>query len=240
LPERPIFVINATNVQSGVLWRFTRRYVEDYRVGTIEARTFQLAEAVAASSAFPPFLSPVVLRTNPADYKPGSGLDLQRRPFTSRSVLIDGGVYDNLGLETAWKKLRTVLVSDGGGRMREQADPKPDWYSQLRRAYDMTDNQVRALRKQQLIDSYVAGLRTGAYWGINTNIAHYQLDDVLDCPVERTTALARVSTRLAALDDRTQERLINWGYAVCDAAIRRHFDPSQPAPTGFPYPDAPV
>ena len=31
--------------------------------------------------------------------------------------LADGGVYDNLGLETAWKTCKTVLVSDGGGAM---------------------------------------------------------------------------------------------------------------------------
>ena len=33
-----------------------------------------------------------------------------------------------------------------------------------------------------------------------------------------------------------QERLINWGFAVCDAAIRTHVDPTAPLPAGFPYP----
>jgi NTE family protein len=32
-----------------------------------------------------------------------------------------------------------------------------------------------------------------------------------------------------------QERLINWGYAVCDAAMRRHVDASLSAPDNFPY-----
>jgi NTE family protein len=40
------------------------------------------------------------------------------------------------------------------------------------------------------------------------------------------------------MDQRTQERLINWGFAVCDAALRRHVDASLPAPAGFPYPAA--
>ena len=38
-------------------------------------------------------------------------------PYTTEVVLSDGGVYDNLGLETAWKRYRTILVSDGGGQM---------------------------------------------------------------------------------------------------------------------------
>jgi NTE family protein len=37
-----------------------------------------------------------------------------------------------------------------------------------------------------------------------------------------------------------QERLINWGYAVCDAALRRHVDHALRKPDGFPYPAAKV
>jgi len=59
--EGPRFIINATNVQSKVLWRFSRPYMGDYRVGLVNHPTTQLALAVAASSAFPPFLSPAQL-----------------------------------------------------------------------------------------------------------------------------------------------------------------------------------
>src|SRR6266496_4476535 len=58
LPDRPRFVVNATNVQSGAGWRFSKPYMRDYLVGEIKNPTVELAVAVAASSAFPPFLSP--------------------------------------------------------------------------------------------------------------------------------------------------------------------------------------
>ena len=45
-----------------------------------------------------------------------------------------------------------------------------------------------------------------------------------------------VGDQMKKLEAADQERLINWGYAVCDAAVRRYFDPSQPAPDAFPYP----
>jgi NTE family protein len=32
-----------------------------------------------------------------------------------------------------------------------------------------------------------------------------------------------------------QRRLVNWGYAVCDAALRTHVDAELPPPRGFPY-----
>ena len=35
LPDSPTFVINATSVQSAVLFRFTKRYMADYRVGIV-------------------------------------------------------------------------------------------------------------------------------------------------------------------------------------------------------------
>jgi len=246
IPEKPRFVINATNVQSGVLWRFSNPYMADYRVGRIlgKTRTLPLAQAVAASSAFPPVLSPMEFSFKESDYEPKSGMDLQFEPYTTDVVLSDGGVYDNLGLETAWKRYKTVLVSDGGGNLEPEPDPKRNWVHHSYRILSLIDNQVRSLRKRQLIDSYESKDadrgRTGAYWGIRTKIAKYGLSDSLPCPLENTTDLANTPTRLKRVDDERQERLINWGYAVCDAAIRRHFDPKIAKPKGFPYPEVRV
>ena len=73
IPSHPEFVFNATNLQSGALWRFSKPYLWDYRVGEVKSPTVELAVAVAASSAFPPFLSPVVLDLDNGAYEPGSG-----------------------------------------------------------------------------------------------------------------------------------------------------------------------
>jgi len=70
LLDEPRFVINATNVQTGVLWRFMKPYMADYRVGMVEHPTVPLATAVAASWAFPPVLSPMELRLDPRSFKP--------------------------------------------------------------------------------------------------------------------------------------------------------------------------
>src|SRR5262245_39874081 len=127
LPDSPRFVINATNVQSGVLWRFSKPYMWDWRVGKVERPTVELAVAVGASSAFPPVLSPARLQLHDADFVSGTGDDLQRPPFTEEAFLTDGGVYDNLGLETAWKLYETILVSDGGTPLAPDPEPHADW-----------------------------------------------------------------------------------------------------------------
>lgn len=236
LPDKPRFVINATNVQSGALWRFSKPYMRDYRVGEVKQPKVELALAVAASSAFPPVLSPVVMKLDPNSFTLNSGKDLQRIPYTREVVLSDGGVYDNMGVETAWKQFQTILVSDAGGKMQPEPEPKRDWARHAYRVFDVVDNQVRSLRKRQIIQAYIDRQRKGAYWGIRTNISNYHLTDNLPCSFDRTMELAAIATRLKRLEDEQQEKLINWGYAVCDAALRRHFEPAIPVQRNFPYP----
>lgn len=237
LPDRPRFVINATNVQSMALWRFSKPYMADYRVGKILRPKVALAKVVAASSAFPPVLSPMELDVEPQDFEPGSGMDLQREPFTSQVVLTDGGVYDNLGIETVWKRYQSILVSDGGGKTPAEAEPKRDWARHAVRILLIIDNQVRSMRLRQIIDAFKNpnDEHNGVYWGIRTSIGDYGVPDVLPCPESRTKELAELPTRLRRLDSEYQERLINWGYAICDAGLRS-IDRALSKPKAFPYP----
>jgi NTE family protein len=233
--DPPRFVINATNVQTGALWRFSKPYMRDYQVGEVKSPTIPLAQAVAASSAFPPVLSPARLSLKESQYSPADNEIHHEAPYMTEVYLSDGGVYDNLGLETAWKRCKTILVSDAGGKMAPDPKPGTDWASHGKRVLDLIDNQVRALRKRQVIASFVKSERTGCYWGIRSHVADYHLADPLPCPPDRTVELAEIPTRLKEIKDPFQERLINWGYAICDAGIRRWLEPQAPKPR-FPYP----
>jgi NTE family protein len=236
LPDAPRFVINATNIQSGALWRFSKPYMRDWRVGEIKNPKIDLATAVAASSAFPPVLSPIRLKFNAGDFTPDDKIDLTDERFRTNVVLTDGGVYDNLGLETAWKNHETVLVSDAGAAFATQVKPKRDWFRHTARVLFIIDNQVRNLRRRQLIESYKLKIRRGAYWSIGADLRNdYNLKDALPCPFKKTELLANVATRLKKLDAATQEKLINWGYAVTDAALRQYVDQTLPPPKSFPF-----
>lgn len=234
-PGHPRFVINSTNIQTGDLWRFSQPYMGDYRIGLVPFPQVRLSKAVAASSAFPPVLSPLHLHVDQS-YENTVGADLHQPPFTTEVVLSDGGVYDNLGLETVWKRYKTVLVSDAGAKLAPDPEPHVDWARHSMRVLDVIDNQVRSLRKRQLIESYKDSNEphSGAYWGIRTHIADYKLEHALDCPQQAVEELAGTPTRLARLEPSHQEKLINWGYAVCDAAIRAHVDSALPMGT-FPF-----
>ena len=232
-------MINATNVESGALVRFTKRYLADYRVGRVLSPRVGLAAAVAASSAFPPFLSPAVLDLRDADWVDDEGNDLGTDEYRGRISLSDGGVYDNLGLE-AVKRHHTVLVSDAGGRFAADASPPSDWGRHLVRGLGVIDNQVRSLRKRQMIEAYSRGERAGTYVGIRSQVADYPVSDPFECDDARTQELASIPTRLDAMDDDRQEQLVNWGYAICDAGLRSHMAITGPRPETLPYPDHPL
>ena len=244
LPDRPRFVIGATNLQSGALWRFSKPHMLDYRVGEVPNPKVAIAIAVAASAAYSVFLAPVRLQLDESDFAPDSGVDLQRPPFTSEVLLADGGIHDSLALESVWNRYRTVLVGDGGGLLRPDPGFKEHPFARLfaksLRINEIATGQMRSVYKRQLVNSFTSGAREGAYWALSTIVENYALPDALPCPPERTRRLASLSLRLAGLPSEIQERLINWGYAVSDAAIRRHLDASLPPPDGFPYPRAGV
>lgn len=239
--EGPRFVLNATNLQTGVLFRFSKPFMADWKVGMVMLAKVKLAKAVAASSAFPPVLSPCVLRVTPSEFDEKGRGDLFKDPYNSKMVLADGGVYDNMGIETVWKDYQTVLVSDAGKDLPPEEAPKRDWLRQTFRVLEVINNQVVNLRKRQIIAAYKDpdDDHNGTYWGIRSHVKDYGLSDPIIPATGSQPAnlveLAQTPTRLQRLEPQYQERLINWGYAICDTAIRAHVDITLPKGS-LPYP----
>lgn len=239
LPDTPRFVFNATNLESGVLMRFGKRYLGDYRVGRVLTPDLPLAVAVAASSAFPPFLSPCTVDLEHEDWVTDPGNDLTGKEFRGQISLSDGGVYDNLGLQSTWNSCQRILVSDAGGHMGADSSPPTDWLRHLLRVLSVIDNQVRSLRKRQVIEAFQAETRTGMYVGIRSDQTDYPSAAQIPADPGVTRGLADVPTRLDAMEPDLQEQLINWGYAICDTGLRAHVDRDLPSGS-LPYPQHPL
>ena len=196
--DRPRFTFMATNLQTGSGWRFAKDYAADYRVGRIDRPDFSLSRVVVASSAFPPFLSPVRFPFALDAVKPMDGADLHQSPFKDVAMLTDGGVYDNLGLERIWRRCRTVLVSNAGKNTPEIGSPTGRWGGQVFRTLALVQQQAENSRKRILFGLHNAGQRRVAYWGIDTPIADYGIDDSLLLSKEDTIRAATMRTRLNA------------------------------------------
>lgn len=220
IPDKPRFAFMTTNLQTGSGWRFAKAYAADYRVGRIDRPNLTLACVVTASSAFPPFLSPVRLKFLPGSVKPMNGADLHRPPFTEVAILTDGGVYDNLGLERVWKRCRTILVSNAGRNTPEIGSPTGRWTGQIFRTLNLVQQQAENSLKRILFGMHNLGQRKVAFWSVDTAIGAYGLSDALRMPPESTAAAADMRTRLNPFTAAEIDILLHAGYAGADASLR--------------------
>ena len=236
--QNPRFLFYATSLQTGSSVRIERKRLADYKLGEIADPDLPVARVVAASSAFPPVLSPVKLKLDPNSWKKLDGAYLnEREEFRETLFLTDGGVYDNMGLEAIWDRCETVFVSDAGAPLDMQSEPHTDWTRQAIRVLDIVTEQTRALRKRRLIEDFKAKVRTGTYWGITTSIGDYQLPTAFAKDTRRTQSLKEIRTRLDQFTEEEQGNLINWGYALADAAMRKHVVSDAAPPTAWPVPE---
>lgn len=240
----PRFVFYGTNLQTGSSVRFQKKRIADYRLGEIpNPKGFPLAKAIAVSSAFPPVFSPVTLKFAANDWRPFPGADLfSLENLRTSMTLADGGVYDNMGLEAIWHRCKTVLVSDAGAPLGVEMDPGV--LGQINTVRDILIEQTRALRKRWLIADFLAKVRAGTYWGIATQIGDYKLADPMVQDSAASARLKGISTRLAAFAESDRGQLVNWGYALGDAAIRKHLPEmiagAATKPIQFPVPKFPL
>jgi NTE family protein len=191
-----------------------------------------------------------MIKLGPQDWKAWDNEDTNPPYNKSRLrralCLTDGGVYDNLGLERVWDRYATVLVSDAGAPFQITESSFGLRFSELMRAIravNIVTVQTRALPKRWLINDMKRGQVRGTYWGIATHIRDYRLETHgCEPPLlgdnQITRSLSRIRTRLNRFSANEQKRLINWGYALTDAAMRRHvIKGKEIAPGKLPYPD---
>lgn len=240
LPDAPRTIFNTTNLQTGRDFRISKKYMADYLIGQIDNPDLSVGKAVAASSAFPPVLSPCIVEVDPRAWKKLSGAVLFDDPrYKSVLTLTDGGAYDNLGLEPI-DAFETALVSDAGAPFGMQGQARTDPLGQLSRAFDIATDQARGLRARHLMELAKLRGQKVAYWGIDTEYDKYAALNKLPCAPAKTGALKDIRTRLNAFNPTEQETLINWGYALCDAAMRSFIEPCANPPAGWPCPGHPL
>jgi NTE family protein len=244
LPKSPQFLFLASNLETGACWRFESGAggaLGDYYTGFAPTGETTLATAVGASSAFPVVFPPLVLTfPDPGVFRRPHPQAQQTDETKRRIALTDGGVYDNLGLEPIWLHGRHILVSDAGTPFAFEGDPGLGLKARLARVFDVSSNQVEAVRKRWLIDQFLHRRDEvdGAYWGLGSDVAAYRLADAPGFRGELLDLLRAIRTDLNQFKEGEIGCLENHGYALADVAIRR-WEPHlvrTTQPFEWPYP----
>jgi NTE family protein len=220
LPESPEFIFCATNLQTGANWEFSGRRIGDYQVGYMGADGLRVSEAVAASSAFPLAFPPLVLRFDSSRFA-GGNIAPGLHEFRERVLVTDGGVYDNLGLEPVWKNYKVVIVSDGGKPFFLSQAEESAIVHRLSRCQDIIGGQVVSLRKRMLIAKFTTDQQDGAYFGLRSDHRNYDLPDSMGYAPSVIDRLEQVRTDFNEFSEGEKFCLINHGYALADAAVRK-------------------
>ena len=224
-PADPVFVFNATNLMTGSLFRMRRDYVADRRIGVFHGFDMPLALAVAASAAFPPFLSPIeVDLSTVAPDASGAAALCAGPPYSEKALLADGGVYDNLGLETVWKRCRTIFLSDGGKPWAPDPSP-PNGVAQMGNVIGVATGQCDALRKRMLVHTFQRRERLGAMWALDDGV-----DDGAPPPpgltLDEVKTVSGISTRLCRFSLSQQNLLLKAGWLGADDRLSKFYPAS--------------
>ncbi|MGX1100781.1 patatin-like phospholipase family protein [Amorphus sp. MBR-141] len=238
LPDRPTFVFNATNLQTGGLIRFTKHYIADWRALFAANPKVLVAEAVAASSAFPPVLAPMRLDLSHETVTVPPGARFESEELRKRPILVDGGVYDNLGLEPIWKRCGVLIASYAG--YNSDAEPinfnfdhmVPVIMTFLGASIDWRERMLINLFQHTLSDGLPE--RLGTYWTVGTVMSDFPIYDGWKPKAAELAWAARTPTRLEALSADEQRIVVEAGYAYADAGTRSRLLPNAPPPAGRP------
>lgn len=207
-------IINATELRTGSAFRFGSKKSECWRFGRIVENEVQVAQAVAASAAYPAIL--------PAIDRKFTFLKNNNEQFSDRVILTDGGVYDNLGI-TGIEPERSsgcdylICCNAGQGILSNHIRPYW-WVSRIKRSFESVFRKVQDQGYQRLHNHAVSDALKGfilSYLGQN--------DDRITLPdlVPREDVW-NYPTDFFAMDEEYIERLAKRGEQLTRWLIARY------------------
>jgi NTE family protein len=170
-------ILTSTDCATGRAFRVSRDFIGSWDFGYQPVpEGLGLAVPVAASAAVPMLFPPVHLDT--------AGLGLRNPPPVLS--LIDGGVYDNLGLEwfQGWgsgrppvaREVDFIIVVDASGPF-ERTDKRLGTARAVLRSRDIQYLQTRATRIRWFVDELLEGKRQGVYLASKYDPTGFKLAD---------------------------------------------------------------
>lgn len=260
LPERPRWIINATCYETGQNWRFERSRMGDDVFGHTDDTDIPLSDALAASAGFPGLIGPLEFDTRHRSWSQrvrGDGrqngseaADSHRwqtepgKPAYSKLHLWDGGVYDNLGVESlhrlgrGWRKGNGFLiVSDGCSALRPERYRY--WKAADRMIRGIMMDQIRTLRFRAVLERFKNHQGAGSILQIGTTCEGIlrevgREDEISElrsqCLSHREAeAAAETPTDIRRLSPEHFERLFRHGFEVADYTLYAYH------PDEFPF-----
>ena len=246
LPDIPRWQICATCYETGKSWRFSKLRMGDYIANYVKSPNFPLAEAVASSAAVPGAIGPLRLKTSNYAWHKYANFEDQKTeptipttPISPHLTLWDGGVYENLGVESLFDPKRGLreevdfLIASDASRPLGIEERRLQWgippYIPPFRLIDVATDQVRAFRLRTIIAFLEENQNAGMVVRMGNTVAGILKKAKKDAPEswasrrflsdEKSRTAAGLETTLRKLSGDEYDNLLQHGYEVIDASL---------------------
>ena len=217
-------VLNATDMNTGTAMRFGTLESGNWRLGKIAKNDIKLATAVASSAAFPLFLP--ALDRSFSFLKDGT-------ESKRRTILTDGGVYDNLGT-TCFNPKRSKEISvnvfpisclicseAGAGEIERQSNPFGS-VGRMRQVYGITHKKSQDFSRTQVFewkDSKALEKLVVTYLGQKDDVLPFKIDE----PIRRED-IAHYPTDFKSMKEEDIDKLSRRAEQLTMGLVR-HYHP---------------
>lgn len=235
----PVWYTNCTTYETGKRFRFCKEDMGDYKIGYVKWPSIPLSHVMSASAGFPILIGPYCMNTREYQWSPSkySSADYSAKHKTIH--LWDGGVYDNLGLESIFKPndagtlsggLDFMIVSNASASISPYRRQTGFSYANLKRLLDISMDQVTALRSRMVVD-FLKRTNQGMYLKIGNSAEKIAADSKCSDDLKRFLLQACLSTSEAerAMNYKTTlqkpkksdyQLLLRHGYEVANCIYR--------------------
>lgn len=230
-----MWYINCTTYETGKRFRFCKDNMGDYLIGYVANPDIPLSDVMAASAGFPVLIGPYSLSPENYRWTPSYYAKSGWQPPNKTIHLWDGGVYDNLGLESIFKPKNGGTLSDGlNCIIVSNASPSIDIYNRrsglsvrnLKRLLDISMDQVGALRSRMVME-FIIRSNQGMFIKIGNSAEKIALEsrcqkdlkgDLMEKCLsdEQVTKIMNYPTTLRKPTESNYQLLLRHGYEVAD------------------------
>ncbi|MBD5401302.1 patatin-like phospholipase family protein, partial [bacterium] len=230
-----MWYINCTTYETGKRFYFCREKMGDYKIGYVEKPNIPLSDVMAASSGFPVLIGPYSLKTDNYHWIPSEYSKSDWQPPHKTIYLWDGGVYDNLGLESIFKfdnggylkdGIDFMIVSNASASINFRRRQYSRADQNLKRILDISMDQVAALRSRAVMD-FIKRTHQGMYIKIGNSAEKIALDSncseaikknlVEKClSKEQANKAMNYKTTLKKPDSSSYQLLLQHGFETAD------------------------
>lgn len=233
IDEKICWDVCATTKETGNRFRIKKEHLGDHSIGRTHINDLTLQDVMSISASVPILIGNKKLRTSDyswTDYNEKYGKNNSLSSF-KKITLLDGGVYDNLGLESLYNIASGEIKQETGVDFIIVSDAsKPLGLKSLLRVSDIMMTNINKLRQRNFMN-FVTNNKRGIFVKLGSNIGEHiekakssnlNIPSILNknhLSDSELKIIREYGTSLSGIPENKLNLLVKHGYDLCEAYL---------------------